>query len=193
MCSTATKRSSPAGANNRTAPTQNKAQYPFAPLRLTSFAPRLSPFTPRFAVFAPRLSPFSPRFTSLALRLASFTKPIGKDFAAPHDKGPVKHRFHRAFVFLLPLDKIRAATFRSPTLLLRGSVRVIRPHCLPPTRTQRADFIPLKQPAQELFSSCAGRWAKMDSNHRRRKPADLQSAPFGHSGICPFVRLRWQS
>ena len=33
-------------------------------------------------------------------------------------------------------------------------------------------------------------WAKMDSNHRRRKPADLQSAPFGHSGICPFVLLR---
>ena len=29
-------------------------------------------------------------------------------------------------------------------------------------------------------------WAKMDSNHRRRTPADLQSAPFGHSGICPF-------
>ncbi len=28
---------------------------------------------------------------------------------------------------------------------------------------------------------------KMDSNHRRRKPADLQSAPFGHSGICPFA------
>ncbi len=28
-------------------------------------------------------------------------------------------------------------------------------------------------------------WAKMDSNHRRRKPADLQSAPFGHSGIRP--------
>ena len=31
------------------------------------------------------------------------------------------------------------------------------------------------------------KWAKMDSNHRRRKPADLQSAPFGHSGICPFA------
>ena len=29
----------------------------------------------------------------------------------------------------------------------------------------------------------------MDSNHRRRKPADLQSAPFGHSGICPFQSL----
>ena len=27
----------------------------------------------------------------------------------------------------------------------------------------------------------------MDSNHRRRKPADLQSAPFGHSGICPLL------
>ncbi len=31
-------------------------------------------------------------------------------------------------------------------------------------------------------------WAVMDSNHRRRKPAELQSAPFGHSGNCPFVR-----
>ena len=29
-------------------------------------------------------------------------------------------------------------------------------------------------------------WAKMDSNHRRYKPADLQSAPFGHSGIRPI-------
>ena len=29
-------------------------------------------------------------------------------------------------------------------------------------------------------------WEKMDSNHRRYKPADLQSAPFGHSGILPF-------
>ena len=29
-------------------------------------------------------------------------------------------------------------------------------------------------------------WARMDSNHRSRKTADLQSAPFGHSGICPF-------
>ncbi len=28
-------------------------------------------------------------------------------------------------------------------------------------------------------------WAQMDSNHRRRKPADLQSAPFGHSGTRP--------
>ena len=32
-------------------------------------------------------------------------------------------------------------------------------------------------------------WEKMDSNHRRYKPADLQSAPFGHSGILPkFLR-----
>ena len=27
----------------------------------------------------------------------------------------------------------------------------------------------------------------MDSNHRRHKPADLQSAPFGHSGNFPYV------
>ena len=30
----------------------------------------------------------------------------------------------------------------------------------------------------------------MDSNHRRRTPADLQSAPFGHSGIFPYFRLQ---
>ena len=28
-------------------------------------------------------------------------------------------------------------------------------------------------------------WARMDSNHRSRKTADLQSAPFGHSGTRP--------
>ena len=30
-------------------------------------------------------------------------------------------------------------------------------------------------------------WEQMDSNHRRWKPADLQSAPFGRSGILPFL------
>ena len=30
----------------------------------------------------------------------------------------------------------------------------------------------------------------MDSNHRSRKTADLQSAPFGHSGICPCHYFR---
>ena len=30
-------------------------------------------------------------------------------------------------------------------------------------------------------------WEEMDSNHRRRKPADLQSAPFDRSGIFPIM------
>ena len=30
-------------------------------------------------------------------------------------------------------------------------------------------------------------WAVVDSNHRSRKTADLQSAPFGRSGICPNI------
>ncbi len=29
-------------------------------------------------------------------------------------------------------------------------------------------------------------WGRMDSNHRRRTPADLQSAPFGRSGTPPY-------
>ncbi len=28
-------------------------------------------------------------------------------------------------------------------------------------------------------------WGVVDSNHRRRKPTDLQSVPFGHSGNSP--------
>ena len=32
-------------------------------------------------------------------------------------------------------------------------------------------------------------WAVMDSNHRSRKTAELQSAPFGHSGNCPKPQL----
>ena len=31
-------------------------------------------------------------------------------------------------------------------------------------------------------------WAELDSNQRRREPADLQSAPFGHFGIRPKGR-----
>jgi hypothetical protein len=30
-------------------------------------------------------------------------------------------------------------------------------------------------------------WGRMDSNHRKRKLADLQSAPFGHSGTPPYL------
>ena len=35
-------------------------------------------------------------------------------------------------------------------------------------------------------SPCPALWVKMDSNHRSRETADLQSAPFGHSGIHPL-------
>ncbi len=38
------------------------------------------------------------------------------------------------------------------------------------------------------FNYSLVKWAVMDSNHRRRKPAELQSAPFGHSGNCPFTK-----
>ena len=32
-------------------------------------------------------------------------------------------------------------------------------------------------------------WAVMDSNHRKLTLAELQSAPFGHSGNCPFTLI----
>ena len=36
-------------------------------------------------------------------------------------------------------------------------------------------------------------WRVMDSNHRRHKPADLQSAPFGHFGNSPLGSFRSDS
>ena len=35
------------------------------------------------------------------------------------------------------------------------------------------------------------RWRRMDSNHCRRKPTDLQSAPFSHLGTPPYEVVRW--
>ncbi len=32
---------------------------------------------------------------------------------------------------------------------------------------------------------CQHLWVQMDSNHRRQEPTDLQSVPFGHSGMYP--------
>ena len=39
----------------------------------------------------------------------------------------------------------------------------------------------------EDFFCASFLWVLMDSNHRSRKTADLQSAPFGHSGKHPPV------
>lgn len=40
-----------------------------------------------------------------------------------------------------------------------------------------------------IFSHVAKKWWRgMDSNHRRHKPTDLQSAPFGHSGTSPYLK-----
>lgn len=35
-------------------------------------------------------------------------------------------------------------------------------------------------------------WRGMDSNHRRRKPTDLQSAPFSHLGNPPYEIVSWE-
>ena len=72
---------------------------------------------------------------------------------------------YRELIYPLPLCNISLTSY---TLLIK---------------TQRRNF---------RCESCAVAWAKMDSNHRRRKPADLQSAPFGHSGICPYFLIAMQ-
>ena len=49
----------------------------------------------------------------------------------------------------------------------------------------KAEVLPLNY-SREL----RGWWREVDSNHRRRKPADLQSAPVGRLGIPPVFQNR---
>lgn len=58
-------------------------------------------------------------------------------------------------------------------------------------RTRRRARKCLQMPAlcgkQQSHATCCnrGKWARLDSNQRRRKPSDLQSDPFGHFGTRP--------
>ena len=74
------------------------------------------------------------------------------------------------------------------SMLSRGRTRWPPPHFAATVHhaLHEIDRPCTKKPTQRPVVVASVRWAKMDSNHRRRKPADLQSAPFGHSGICPF-------
>ena len=41
------------------------------------------------------------------------------------------------------------------------------------------------------FALLTPMWVRMDSNHRSRETADLQSAPFGHSGTHPHFKVHY--
>src|SRR5262245_14319833 len=42
-------------------------------------------------------------------------------------------------------------------------------------------------PGPDIFPASGRWWGEEDLNPRRRPPADLQSAPFGHLGISPLA------
>ena len=58
----------------------------------------------------------------------------------------------------------------------------------PPPEAWKATALPneLLSLVLDLLRKKLKEWGRMDSNHRKRKLADLQSAPFGHSGTPPF-------
>ena len=56
----------------------------------------------------------------------------------------------------------------------------------------------LRSRSPSSFELCFAWWRRLDSNQRRRKPTDLQSAPFSHSGTPPrrtrdYSRVKRQS
>jgi hypothetical protein len=50
------------------------------------------------------------------------------------------------------------------------------------------NFLGSDEPFHQFFV-----WVVMDSNHRRQEPADLQSAPFGHSGNYPLLESEYKN
>ena len=57
---------------------------------------------------------------------------------------------------------------------------------LPQKYTVQSQLLPTRKREPFATPTASFKWEEMDSNHRRRAPADLQSAPFGHSGIFPI-------
>ena len=59
-----------------------------------------------------------------------------------------------------------------------------------PLSYTRSGNIPLRVSLPASIADAVRWWRGMDSNHRRRKPTDLQSAPFSHSGTPPLGERR---
>ena len=64
--------------------------------------------------------------------------------------------------------------------------RPTRSHPFPTLRRGSRLIAPTLMHGRRICPTRFALWEEMDSNHRRRTPADLQSAPFGHSGIFPI-------
>ncbi len=71
---------------------------------------------------------------------------------------------------------------RTLVVSLEGFCSTIELHPQQPRRIVTPRYI---NPASLLLAIQSLWWRGMDSNHRRRKPTDLQSAPFSHSGTPP--------
>ena len=56
-----------------------------------------------------------------------------------------------------------------------------------PLNYSRAGGTLMKTAAMTTAGDTWNWWREVDSNHRRRKPADLQSAPVGRLGIPPDI------
>ena len=55
----------------------------------------------------------------------------------------------------------------------------------PASLAWKAKVLPLNYSRGSLSRYVLAWWRRLDSNQRRRKPTDLQSAPFSHSGTPP--------
>jgi hypothetical protein len=104
----------------------------------------------------------------------------------------------RSLVGRLPRCGARRARFWA--FLLRASSRLthtppkgLRQERVGTGRKSLGDLLnhPFVATARCVVSVSERWWRRLDSNQRRRKPTDLQSAPFSHSGTPPQHRARY--
>ena len=85
---------------------------------------------------------------------------------------------------ILPLNYARIFARKSDRILKTAFLQVfLIPAEMPNTQTAPTRHPAHKPPSQEPHKRD---WGKQDSNLRRLTPPDLQSGPFGHSGIPPL-------
>ena len=100
----------------------------------------------------------------------------------------VRRRRRLAFISMQAAARGRAGTAEA-----RSNIQPINDRCLSPSfavnrcrnRGQSRGRTP--QPLRKWRKTAVGWWRGLDSNQRRRTPADLQSAPFSHSGTPPIA------
>src|SRR3546814_3791816 len=105
------------------------------------------------------------------------------------------HEWNRTIDLLLTKEVLYRLSYVSVELVVVAWSSMERETGIEPAPSAwKAEVLPLNYSRDGYLWTCRKNWwREVDSNHRRRKPADLQSAPVGRLGIPPVVLAAFRS